>query len=483
MVKVKVFSIPCVIILLAVLVPLSFSQESKPMHAPNTLPGVDPEMLTPGYWASLQKDADAVILSPEEIERFNDNVRKKRVVFRDYYGKEDPLKNNFISSTANGLVMNPLQPLDLRDTIPGDSLRIRFAKNSELLYSPTPLYGSPDFYDGRLAIYDTRMKDEVFEKMNMNNIPAVIRPRFGIIINHALVRQYPTPVPGYHDNRSMLDRFQLTDLCIGNPVAVLHNSVDGDYLFVECPLARGWIAAGDVAFADRNTIRKLVEDKNFLMATAHRVPVYGDPGYKNFARHFYFSATMPLISHDSNGYKVKMPFRESDGSLGVDTGYIKPDADVHIGYLPYTKRNVLIQIFKLLNTPYGWHGQDNKRDCAGTMRVLLRCFGIKAGKNPAFILSASDNQFRMNPGLSTEEKMAEASKLEPVITMAGNSGHISLFLGKARNGKLYYIHQAGWGYKDDNGIQRIVGRVTVNCAEHGFYSIHGPNVYTTMNTP
>ena len=478
--KVKIFIILCTMVLSGIFISSSFSQESKPMHAPNTLPGVEPEMLTPDYWAALQKDADVVIMSPEEIERFNEKVGKKHVVFRDYYGKGDPLEENFITSTANGLVMNLLQPLELPDKIPGDSLRVRLARNSELLYSPMPLYGSPDFYDWSNAIYDKRMKDEIVEKMNMNAIPSVIMPRFGIVVNHALVRQYPTPVPGYHDTRSRLDRFQLTDLCIGNPVAVLHESMDGDYLFVECPLARGWIVAIDIAIADRNTIRSLVEDEDFLMAAAHRVPVYGDPGYKNFTRYFYFSATMPLISHDSNGYKVKMPCRKSDGSPGVDTGYIKPDADVHIGYLPYTKRNVLTQIFKLLNTPYGWHGQDNKRDCAGTMRVLLRCFGIKVGKNPAFILSASDHQFRMDPGLSTEEKMAEAVKLEPAITMAGNSGHIVLFLGKARNGKLYYVHQVGWGYKDETGIQRIVGRVTVNCAEHGFYSIHGPNVFTTM---
>jgi hypothetical protein len=64
--------------------------------------------------------------------------------------------------------------------------------------------------------------------------------------------------------------------------------------------------------------------------------------------------------------------------------------------------------------------------------------------------------------------------------MAGNSGHIVLFLGKARNGKLYFIHQVGWGYKDEKGIQRIVGRVTVSCAEHSFYSINTPNLFTTM---
>ncbi|MFC1650993.1 SH3 domain-containing protein [Candidatus Latescibacterota bacterium] len=484
MAKLKTITILSFIMLAAFLPALfpakAFSQEAKPMHAPETLPGVEPEMLTSEYWAALQKDADAVIMTPEEIAVFNEKVRNKVVRFTDYYGKDDPLQENFITSSENGLVMNLLEPLDLPDTIPGDSLWDRLALNNDLLYNPKPLYGSSDYYDGRNAIYDKRLKDDVSEKMNIDAVPSVITPRFGIIVNHALVRQYPTSVPGYSDTKSRLDRFQLTDLCVGNPVTVLHESVDGDFLFVECPLARGWISATDIAISDRETIRGIVGDKNFIMSAAHRVPVYGDPVHKNFARYMYFSATMPLISRDDTGYKVRMPFRHSDGSLGVGTGYIKPDADVHAGYLPYSKRRVLDQVFKLLNTPYGWHGQDNKRDCAGTMRVLMRCFGIKVGKNPAFILNASDNIYRMNPELSTEEKIAEASNLEPVITMAGNSGHIVLFLGKAANGKLYYVHQAGWGYRDDEGIQRIVGRLTVNCVEHGFYSINSPNVFTTM---
>jgi|GEM_PF-1672442 hypothetical protein len=458
----------------------AISQDAKPMHAPDTLPGVEPEMLSSDYWAALHDDADEIIMTPAEISAFNEKVRGKDVTFTDYYGKEDPLRESYITSTENGLVMNLLSPLDVPDTIPGDETGERLALNTELLYNPKPLYGSSEYYDGRNAIYGTRMKDDLAAKMNAEAVPAVIKPRFGIVVNHALVRQYPTAVPGYSDTQSRLDRFQLTDLCIGNPVAVLHETASGDYLFVECPLARGWIAATDIALGDRETIRAIADDPNFLMSAGHRVAVYGDSGHRNFARYIYFSATMPLISRSEAGYKVKMPTRRPDGTLEVSTGYIKPDADVSVGYLPYTKRNVLDRMFNLLGTPYGWHGQDNKRDCAGTVRVLLRSFGIKVGKNPAFILNASDHVFRMDPGLSEEEKIEEASKLEPVITMAGNSGHIVMFLGKAANGKLYYIHQAGWGYRDDEGIQRIVGRVTVNWVGHGFYSINAPNVFTTM---
>ncbi|MFC1607717.1 SH3 domain-containing protein [Candidatus Latescibacterota bacterium] len=459
---------------------ISHAQDKKAMHAPDTLPGVEPEMLSAEYWISLQDDADTVIMTADEIAAFNVNVRNKQVTFTDYYGKDDPLKGNFTSASGNGLIMNLLEPLGLPETVSGGEVRDRLRMNNELLYTPRPLYGSSDFYDNRNAIYDKKMKDDVAVKMNADAVPSTVKRRYGIVVNHALVRQYPTPVPAYSDLNGRLDRFQLTDLCIGNPVAVLHTSLDGDYLFVECPLARGWIAATDIAIADRAAILELVDDTSFLMAANDRVPVYGDPGYKHFVRYFYFSSTLPLVSGGSNGYTVKMPYRKQNGSLGVTTGYVKPGADVHTGYMPYTKSNVLKQIFKLMGTPYGWHGQDNKRDCASTMRVLLRCFGIKVGKYPAFILSASDNQYRMNPNLSAEEKTAETAKLEPVITMVGNSGHIALLLGKARNGKLYYIHQAGWGYRDEDGIQRIVGRVVVNCTEHRFYSINSPNVFTTM---
>jgi hypothetical protein len=136
---------------------------------------------------ALQNDANAVIMSPADIEQFNVNVRKKQVVFSDYYGKEDPLRENYFTSSANGLVMNLLQPLELPDSVPGDSVKVRLVKNAELLTNPVPLYGSTDFYDDRNSIYDARMKDDIIRKMNMDGIPSVIKRRFGIIVNHYIL--------------------------------------------------------------------------------------------------------------------------------------------------------------------------------------------------------------------------------------------------------------------------------------------------------
>ena len=313
--KARLFCVFFGILFLIVSTSPSWPQDSKPKHAPNTLPGVEPEMLTPEYWTALHDNPDEVIMTPAEIERLNEKVRNKRVVFEDYYGKPDPLEKWFVTWMNKGLVMNPLLPLDLPGTIPGDSIRVRLKTN---------------------------------------------------------------------------------------------------------------------------------------------------------------------IKHDSTGYVVKMPFRRPDGSLGIANGYIKPDADVHPGYFPYTRRNVLTQIFKLLNQPYGFEDQDDKRDCCGTMLVLLKCFGITTGRVPQFILNAADHKLYMNPSLSTEEKMEELAKLEPVITMAGNSGHIVLYLGEAKNGMQYFMHQAGWGYKDENGDHLIVNRTTINAVTHKWYSINSPNVFTTF---
>jgi len=457
-----------------------WSQDTKPKHAPNALPGVEPEMLTPDYWIALQDDADEVVMTPEEIERFNERVRNKTVVFRDYYGKPDPMIPFFDFMTGNGLVMNPLLPLDLPDTLPGDSLRIRLKRNIDKLYFPESLWGSRDFYDGRNALYNDTMKQEIINKMNINGIPDVITRRFGIIVNHTNARYYPTSVPGYHNTESELDRFQAGGLYIGEPVAILHESLDGDFLYIESPVSRVWVAARDVAIDKRETIRTLTQSKNFLMAAVNKVPVYGDPSFSNFERFFYFSGTMPLITHTSAGYVVKMPYRMPDGSLGLANGYIKPDADVHIGYFPYTKGNMIKQIFKILNTPYGWEDQDNKRDCCGTMYALLRCFGIKTGRWVNFILLASDHRTYIDPELSVEQKLEEVAKIEPIITMAGASGHIVLFLGKAKNGKLYYMHQVGWGYEDENGDHLTVKRVTINDAQNSLYNINSPKVYTTF---
>lgn len=455
------FSAAVLGIFTATLAVSSQAQEAKkPRHAPNALPGVEPAMLTADYWIALQPDADTVIMSLAEIERFNSKIRNKQTNGEEYYGA----------------LQNPILPLELPAAMPGDSLRSRLERDKNHLYNPVALYSSSDYYDNRLAIWSNSMKDELAAKMNLAVIPRTITRRFGLVVNHTGVRQYPTSVPGYHNRTSMLDRFQITDINIGYPVAVLHESADGDFLFVESPIALGWVPTADVAIADRWSIRKFAESRNFLMGCSDKVPVFGDPEFRNFARYLYMSETMPLVRKNEKRYVVKMGYRKPDGYLGVANGYLKPDADVHQGRMPYTKRTVLTQMFKLLNTPYGWQGQDNKRDCEGVPRVVFRCAGIETGRA---IAMASENRIPVDSKLSDTEKIAKVAAIEPVITVVSSPDHTALLLGKGRNGKLYFMHQGGWGY-DEGDQHYIVNRVSINDVEHKWFHISQPNLYTVM---
>ncbi len=441
-------------------------------HAANNLPGVEPEMMEPGYWISLMDDPDDIVMTPEQILAFNARVRTKTVAFPERFGKPDPLESGFGENLLKGLIMNYLEPLELPSTIPGDSLRTWIDYNIDFL-------NSRDFYDDRNATWPDYLKEELVAKMNRDTIPDTIRRRYGIIVRHSNIRYLPTLRPGYSNLEWALDFFQATGVCIGDQVAVLHQSTDGDFYFVQTHIARGWIDARNIALGPKDMIRNIAESEKFLMATEDKVPVYGDAGHKNFSRHLYYSGSMPLVGSYKNGYVVKMPYRGEDGSLEVVNAFVKEDADVYIGYLPYTKRNVITQLFKLLNKPYGWGDQDNKRSCAGTMRVLFRCFGLKMGRYPSFELSASDKQVFIDPDLSMEEKLAEVAKIEPFVTIAGSPFHVVLYIGKGKNGKQYFMHQAGWGY-DEGSTHFYVNRTTINELTHVFYDVGRPRVFTTL---
>ncbi len=436
-------------------------QEKKPRHAPNALPGVEQRMLSADYWIGLHDDADEVIMTPAEIEDYNEMIRTM------------PGGGN----SLEGPEWNPINVLSLPARADAAQVRRRLASNRDKLIDPDPLYGKSDFYDGRLATWSDDMKRTLEEKMNLDGLPPVIERQFGVTVRRTDVRLYPTHVPGYSDNSIMLDRFQTTDLCGCQPVAVLHRSKDGDFLFVESPWAFGWVDANDIALAGRGEVREIAGAGDFIMGAADRVPVYGDAGHENFARWLYFSGRMPLVSSGATGYTVRMPVRTPGGSLGVVNGYITSDADVHRGYFAYTKANVLRRFFKLLNTPYGWHGQDEKRDCVGTLRVLFQCFGIETGRS---VRDASENIITVDKSLSREEKLAKAKQIEGIITVASNPGHATLFLGQAHNGMVYFMHQAGWGYKDEDGAHLYVNRVSLNPGDHRWFSIEAPTKYAVI---
>ncbi len=464
-----------VVVLTAFTAAAQEKDELKPMHAPVPIPGVEPEMLTPEYWISQADKPDEIVSTPEQIEAWNTRLRTKKLDLSDRFGKAHPLTRIYDLKRQVGLYMHPILPLEQPATVPGDSLKTWIAGNLEWLRSR-------DFYDHRKVLYNERMINEIEDMLNLDAIPATITRRFGVITGRGDIRLFPTIGQGFTSARSTGDQFQNTSIYMTVPVTILHESRDGDYYYVESPIARGWLKAETVAIASPDAIRSLTEAKDTLMATDHKVPVYGDRACKVFRQYLYFSGFVPLEGKTGDYYAVKMPQRNKDGKLSVVECYVKADADVSEGFLPYTRRNVITQIFKLLYQPYGWADMMNNRDCSGTMRVLYRCFGYTMGRWPNFLLLAPKDEdiHLVDPSLSEEEKIADVADIEPFITVTGGAGHIALWLGRGHNGKYYFMHQGGWSYKID-GQEYYVNQVNINDVTHRWYNIRSTPVFATIH--
>ncbi len=173
-----------------------------------------------------------------------------------------------------------------------------------------------------------------------------------------------------------------------------------------------------------------------------------------------------------NCYVVKIPSREGDGRLSFRNGYISANDHVHIGFLPYTQKNLAQQAFKMLHQPYGWGEMSGGRDCSRFIMDLFDTFGILMPRN-------SNLQARMGislgplEGKTIEEKKKILDRVVPLATLLRMPGHIMLYLGK-HNGVHYAIHSI-WGIQKggkSGPVYQKIGKVAVTDLNLGK---EGPN--------
>jgi hypothetical protein len=164
---------------------------------------------------------------------------------------------------------------------------------------------------------------------------------------------------------------------------------------------------------------------------------------------------LPLVEKAGHHYAVTLPWRAPDGGVRFATGYIRPDADVSVGYLPYTARNLYRQLFKLEGHPYGWGDLFDGRDCSRLVMDVFSTFGFTMPRN-------SRRQAAFNPagrkdtaGLSEADKVKTLKDLGNRPALLYMPGHIMIHLGIV-DGKPYAIHSA-WGLRES----RLLGEKTV----------------------
>ncbi len=271
--------------------------------------------------------------------------------------------------------------------------------------------------------------DSVFANRGLDSLKSEAVATRGIVTSRANLRAFPDDKPYRKTADNLYDSIQLTELHVGTPLWVLHESLDGEYYFVRSFNYEGWVKSCDVAVADDEELwLSLADPVEFVCVTDTKITLCTeevDMGVKLW-----------LVGIRNGKYEVIMPRRDLDGKLVTQAVSVDP-ASVSYGYLPYTYENFIIQAFKYEGTMYSWGGLDTGVDCSGFISNVMRTFGFRLPRD------TKDQQSVVGTAQSmagkTHEEIAKTLDSITVPTAVYYPGHVLFYLGK-KDGKYTFIH-------------------------------------------
>ena len=272
-----------------------------------------------------------------------------------------------------------------------------------------------------------------------------------------------------------LDRFQENGLFPADAVAVLHESADGQWYFVQSYNYAAWVLKDKVVIGDREPILRYRDSENFLVVAGGKVTTNFNPKVAAISElQLDMGVRLPLLDPDSiehnidgqdtkSSHPVRLPARNENGELEFRTALIARNQDVCEGYMPYTRRNILHQSFKFLGERYGWGHSYNARDCSGLVMEVYKTFGILLPRNSTQQRnSPMGNNTFIGAGDGAEQKLSMLAACD-VGDLLYSPGHVMLYLGNV-DGEPYVIHSlfgAGWTDEDGSFQEGVLNGVAV----------------------
>ena len=347
------------------------------------------------YWlAVLDKkyDIDAVIMTPEEIEAYNANVLSDKTLTKVV----DVLKTG--STVTKDYVLELINKYN--------------NLNSYTVYSNTT----------KSAISSSE-KTAIANNRNLNNIPSTVNVQYGLIVDFAWMRTYPTK---NYANSYSKDMFQETTLNVGEEIAIFHTSSDGEWMFVQARNYFGWVETKNIAISTLDVVSEFVNADDKLVVIADYVNI--ENAYVRMGQAF------PIVS-DGQKYVIKFPIRNANGTLTLKQVEIEKTDAYSKGYLAYTYENLFKQAFKLLGIDYSWGDKEKDgRDCSSTQNNIYASFGFSLPRN-------ASNQ-RSIPTYGKKVSLTIAKLQENYLpgTLIFSSGHVMMYIGEDESGVSYILH-------------------------------------------
>ena len=367
---------------------------------------------TPEYWIDRTADGDELLFTYRQIDNLNLHILER---------------DDYAADLAN--YPETISKKDLKKRIEKISADVKLTGNSA-----------------------------VMANRNLDALNNDVDVRYAVTIERVNVRLLPQAPTG-----DKYDSIQGTALDPAEPVAVLWQSSDGKFSFVQAKYYFGWVEKKSLAFTDRETWLTYVEPENFVVVTNNKKFV----NVKGKVIRFQMGAKIPLESADfeNNAWTARLPIIENNELKEVQAK-ILDDGNVSEYFLQPTANTFIRQSFKFLGDVYGWGGLDNSVDCSSFVQNIYRSMGI-------FIPRDADRQescmpiFAVFNNVTTDERLDIVSRA-PTGALLFKYGHVMMKLGNDDDGTPIIIHAASSYFS--GGEKIYVRKVLVSDTSYKNYS-------------
>ena len=340
---------------------------------------------------------------------------------------------------------------------------------------------------------EARLRDA----MNLDALEGMIQVSYGFTLRRSNVRMFPTNdfFSDTADDREF-DRCQETVFNPAEPLICLHHSDDRQWQFVQAGNYCGWVeTAATVISHDRSLWLNYSQAADFLVVTGNHLRLGDDPQLPEFSGlDFAMGAKLPLCEVRSTPaiignralidcHAVLLPVPDNEGALAFRPALIPQAADVHHGYLPCSRANLLRQAFKLQGDRYGWGGLFGSRDCSALVQDVFRSVGILLARNADEQAQGAGRQIPFTDKSPAERR--EILRTLPPASTLHFPGHVMLYLGE-HNDLFYVIHAiAACGDPDRPQPDGTLARMPLNgimVTDLSVRRVNGKSLFDSLTT-
>jgi hypothetical protein len=371
------------------------------------------------YWRNKRNYSTATIAGVEEIERINAAIDSKMIEFYRNKGVSRELATynllNYEIYLAKETIVNMIKAV------------------ADKFFQHIP---DENYYNF----------DSLAEKNEIS---------YAIVTEKSDIKTIPIDLCAFCDKN--MDEMQITTVRFGEPLIVLHRTVDNGWSFVRTyNNVMGWLESKNIAIADRDEFTNYINMNDFLIVISKNELIgnsYLDMGTK-----------LALKNEKKESYIIKFPIRDrKNGLIHYRDVEIKKNPGLHRGYLTYSEKNIVEQAMKYHGTLYAWGSANNGIDCSGLVMNVYSVFGLRLPRNSQEqqalaknleFFSGSDSgsgsgSRSMYFGKGQTMKVNRALDSAKIGSILFFPGHAMLYLGKVAN-RHYVIHSI-FACKKNNG--------------------------------